>query len=56
MNSDNAEDFAFLIYSLDKSGKKVEADQQRVLAVQEFGEKGLLLLKLDGKARFARSL
>ncbi len=47
---DNAEDFAFLIYSLEKAGKKIDADQQRVLALEEFGEKGLPTLKLDGKA------
>jgi len=46
---DNAEDFAFLIYALERAGKKIEADQQRVLAVEEFGEKGLPSLKLDGK-------
>jgi Tfp pilus assembly protein PilF/TolB-like protein len=46
---DNAEDFAFLIYSLDKAGKKADAEQQRVLSVEEFGDKGLPALKLDGK-------
>ncbi len=46
---DIAEDFAFLIYSLDKAGKKADAEQQRVLSVEEFGDKGLPALKLDGK-------
>ncbi len=46
---DNAEDVAFLIYSLEKAGKKIDADQRRVLASEEFGEKGLPVLKLDGK-------
>ena len=39
---DNAEDFAFYLYALDKAGKKVDADQQRVMAVEEFGEKDCL--------------
>jgi tetratricopeptide (TPR) repeat protein len=47
---DNAEDYAFLIYSLDKAGKKTEAEQERVLAADAFGDKGLPNLKLDGKA------
>ncbi len=46
---DNAEDFAFYLYALDKAGKKVETDQQRIMAVEEFGEKGLPSLKVDGK-------
>jgi tetratricopeptide (TPR) repeat protein len=46
---DNPEDVAFLIYALEKAGKKIEADQERVLAVESFGEKGLPSLKLDGK-------
>ena len=46
---DNAEDYAFLLYALEKTGKKVEADQQRILAIEEFGEKGLPSLKLDDK-------
>jgi tetratricopeptide (TPR) repeat protein len=47
---DNAEDYAFLIYSLDKAGKKAEAEQERGLAAEAFGDKGLPTLKLDGKA------
>jgi Tfp pilus assembly protein PilF len=47
---DNAEDYAFLIYSLDKAGKKTEAEQERGLAAEAFGDKGLPTLRLDGKA------
>jgi tetratricopeptide (TPR) repeat protein/TolB-like protein len=46
---DNAEDYAFLIYSMEKLGKKPEAEQERVLAAEAFGDKGLPSLKLDGK-------
>lgn len=46
---DNAEDYAFLIYALEKAGKKEEAEQERLLATEAFGEKGLPALKLDGK-------
>ena len=44
---DNAEDRAFLIYTLDKSGKKAEATAAREVATDAFGEKGLPLLKFD---------
>jgi tetratricopeptide (TPR) repeat protein len=46
---DNAEDRAFLIYALDKQGKKSEADAARTAADEVVGEKGLPLLKLDSK-------
>jgi tetratricopeptide (TPR) repeat protein len=46
---DNAEDAAFLIYTLDKLGKKTEAAEQREAASEAFGEKGLPLLKFDAK-------
>lgn len=46
---DNAEDRAFLIYTLDKLGKKTEAAAQREAAADLLGEKGLPLLKLDLK-------
>jgi tetratricopeptide (TPR) repeat protein len=46
---DNAEDMAFLIYTLDKLGKKPEAAVQREAAEEAFGEKGLPLLKFDAK-------
>ncbi len=44
---DNSEDRAFLIYTLDKSGKKAEADTQRDAASEAFGDKGLPLLRFD---------
>ena len=47
---DNAEDLAFLIYSLDKAGKKSEADGERENAAQGFGPNGLPLLKIDARA------
>lgn len=46
---DNAEDMAFLIYTLDKLNKKTEAAEQRDAAEEAFGEKGLPLLKFDAK-------
>jgi tetratricopeptide (TPR) repeat protein/TolB-like protein len=46
---DNAENRAFLIYALDKQGKKSEADAARTVADEVVGEKGLPLLKLDSK-------
>lgn len=47
---DNAEDYAFLIYTLDKAGKKTEAAAERDAATEAFGEKGLPVLKIDAKA------
>jgi tetratricopeptide (TPR) repeat protein/TolB-like protein len=47
---DNAEDRAFLIYTLDKQGKKTEAAEAREAATESFGEKGLPLLKFDAKS------
>jgi tetratricopeptide (TPR) repeat protein len=46
---DNAEDLAFLIYTLDKLGKKAEAADRRDAASEAFGEKGLPLLRFDSK-------
>lgn len=46
---DNPEDRAFLIYSLDKQGKKADAAAARETAAEDFGEKGLPLLKFDSK-------
>ena len=43
------EDLAFLIYALDKLGKKTEAAAQREAAEEALGEKGLPLLKIDSK-------
>ena len=45
----NAEDYAFLIYSLERCGKKPEAQQERLMAEESFGESGLPTIKLDGK-------
>lgn len=47
---DNAEDRAFLIYTLDKLGNKTEATAAREAATDAFGEKGLPLLKFDVKS------
>jgi len=46
---DNPEDRAFLIYTLDKLGKKPDAAAQREAAAETFGEEGLPLLKIDSK-------
>ncbi len=48
--ADNPEDLAFLIYTLDKLGKKPEASAEREAATEAFGEKGLPLLKFDSNA------
>ena len=46
---DNPEDWAFLIYALEKGGKKSEADQERQLAVEALGPNSIPALKLDAK-------
>jgi tetratricopeptide (TPR) repeat protein/TolB-like protein len=46
---DNPEDFAFLIYALQKAGKNAEAEQERGTAVVALGEKGLPAIKVDAK-------
>jgi tetratricopeptide (TPR) repeat protein len=46
---DNPEDWAFLVYTLEKSGKKSEADQERGLAQESLGPDGISALKLDAK-------
>lgn len=46
---DNPEDRAFLIYSLEKSGKKDEADEERGTALEALGPNGLPTLKIDSK-------
>ena len=46
---DNPEDRAFLLYALEKAGKKDELRSAREAAQEEFGEKGLPLLKFDAK-------
>jgi tetratricopeptide (TPR) repeat protein len=46
---DNPEDYAFLIYALDKAGKKPEAAAEREVATEAFGDRGLPLLRFDSK-------
>jgi tetratricopeptide (TPR) repeat protein len=46
---ENAEDRALLIASLEKAGKKAEADQEREAAMEAFGPNGLPAVKLDAK-------
>ena len=46
---DNAEDRALLILSLEKAGKKAEADQERESAIESFGPNGLPAIHLDAK-------
>jgi tetratricopeptide (TPR) repeat protein len=46
---DNAEDRALLILSLEKAGKKTEADQERETANETFGPNGLPAIRLDAK-------
>ena len=46
---DNPEDRAFLIYSMEKAGKKDEAAEARDTALEAFGPNGLPALKMDGK-------
>jgi tetratricopeptide (TPR) repeat protein len=47
---DNPEDRALLIYSLDKSGKQPEAEQERQSAAEMFGPNGLPAIHLDSKS------
>jgi tetratricopeptide (TPR) repeat protein len=47
---DNPEDRALLIYSLDKSGKQPEAEQERQSATEMFGPSGLPAIHLDSKS------
>jgi len=47
---DNPEDVAFLIYALEKLGKKSEVAEKRSAAEEAFGEKGLPLLKIDARS------
>ena len=46
---DDAEDRAFLIYCLERVGKKEEAAEVRDTAFEAFGPNGLPALKLDGR-------
>jgi len=53
--SDNPEDLAFLIYSLEKDGKKAEAEEEQSAAIEAFGPNGLPAIKADNKGTgFAR--
>src|SRR5713101_3528930 len=45
----NPEDRALLILSLEKAGKKTEADQERETATETFGPNGLPVIRLDAK-------
>ncbi len=47
---ENPEDLAFLIYTLDKLGKKADAAAQRESAEEAFGGKGMPVLKIDSKS------
>jgi tetratricopeptide (TPR) repeat protein len=47
--ADNAEDRALLILSLEKAGKKSEADQERDTVSEAFGPNGIPTIKLDAK-------
>src|SRR5215472_4523977 len=46
---DNPEDRAFLIYSLEKAGEKIEAGEERGTALEALGPNGLPALKIDAK-------
>src|SRR5208282_42032 len=46
---DNPEDFAFLIYTLEKAGKKSEAAGEREAASEALGSEALPAIKLDAK-------
>jgi tetratricopeptide (TPR) repeat protein len=50
---DNPEDRAFLIYTLQKAGKKEEADQEKDTVLEALGPTGLPALKLDAKGDWA---
>jgi tetratricopeptide (TPR) repeat protein/TolB-like protein len=53
---DNPEDRAMLILSLEKAGKKAEADQERETAIEAFGPNGLPAIRLDAKNEFVAKL
>jgi len=50
---DNPEDFAFLIYTLEKAGKKSEAAGEREAATEALGSDALPAIKLDAKKEAA---
>lgn len=47
---ENPEDRALLIQSLEKTGKKAEADQEREAAAEAFGPNGLPVVRLEPKS------
>ena len=47
---DKAENRALMILSLEKAGKKAEAEQERDTAAETFGPDGIPVVKLDAKA------
>jgi len=49
---DNPEDRAFLIYTLQKAGKKDEAEEEKNTALEALGPNGLPALKLDAKGEW----
>lgn len=49
---DNPEDRAFLIYTLQKAGRKDEADEEKDTALEALGPNGLPALKLDAKGEW----
>jgi len=53
---DNPEDRAMLIYSLEKAGRKPEAEQERGAAEEMFGPNGLPAIHVDGKSEFVARL
>jgi len=53
---DNPEDRAMLIFSLERAGKKSEADQERETATETFGPNGLPAIRADAKSDFVTRL
>jgi len=53
---DNPEDRAMLILSLERAGKKSEADQERETAAETFGPNGLPAIRADVKSDFVARL
>ena len=53
---DNPEDRAMLILSLERAGKKSEADQERETATETFGPNGLPAIRAEAKSDFVTRL
>lgn len=53
---DNPEDRAMLVLSLERAGKKSEADQERETATETFGPNGLPAIRADAKSDFVTRL